>query len=354
MKHQDTGLIPWTIMVSPEFITEQGGISLRQWTTSPAAKIEAIAETEEILEKEFGLNPLGDSVSTGTPSYLTLKIIGNAEIVMPEDHYFMVRGTVLNSIHEIGKLKIPDSIIDHPEMAPYREQYRWLVDHVDKRLSVGMGPGTQGPVTMAKLLRGQDFFADLVEFPDEAHRLLEIVTDTIIKAWSEVREFLNQPLTGTDIAIHDDFAGLMGPNHYRQFAVPCYQRIYEAFSPKRRLFHSELLREGHLRYLGEMRVDYLNLGENQYMRPRDVSKVTDVPFEWHVKTATVRDGTPEMIRKEYDDAVADGAPAMLTELCAREIPFENIHAFIRAAGRHGPFVSPGNCYRAAMWADEQR
>jgi hypothetical protein len=144
----------------------------------------------------------------------------------------------------------------------------------------------------------------------------------------------------------------MGPAHFGEFAVPCYKRIYDAFKPELRLFHSELLRPAHLRYLEEMRIDYLNLGENQYMGPADVRAATAVPFEWHVKTATVAHGTPAMVGSEYEEAVENGAPAMLTELCARNVPFENIHAFIDAARKHGPAIAPGGCYAAAVRAVE--
>lgn len=341
-------------MISPEFITEQASITLRQWIEDPAARLGASRTARRLFADEFGLDPFSSGISVPTPSYLTLKIIGDAELVMPDDHFFMVRGNVLESIHQSTQLRIPESIIDHPAMKPYRAQYQWLVEHVGNSAEVGIGPGTQGPITMAKLLRGQDFFADIIEYPQEAHGLLEIVTDTIIKAWTEVRQFLARPLSGGSLAIHDDFAGLMGPAHFQQFAVPCYQRIYAAFAPRLRLFHSELLRQGHLECLPEMKIDFLNLGENQYLRPSEVAAVTDVPFEWHVKTATVRDGTPALVEQEYVAAVTDGAPAVLTELCARKIPFGNIHAYVRTAQERGPFVAPGNCYAAAMKATELR
>ena len=79
-----------------------------------------------------------------------------------------------------------------------------------------------------------------------------------------------------------------------------------------------------------------------------------VHFEWHVKTATVGHGTPEQVRQEYLHAVAQGAPAVLTELCARNMRFENIGAFIEIARQHGPMVKAGGVYGAAMKAEEIR
>lgn len=345
--------IPWTIMIGPEFITEQGEITLREWIFEAQARIGALEKTKRIFLRNFGLNPLSESVFVPTPSYLTVSILGGAELVIPEDHNVMVKTHVLNSSSDVDRLSVPESIVEHPAMTPYVEQYHRLVADVGGRMSVSLAPGTQGPITMAKLLRGQDFFADLLEYPDKMHRLLEIVTETIIKAWREVREVENAPLRGEPVAIHDDFAGLMGPDLYAEFAIPCYQKIYHAFDPSLRLFHSELLRPGHLEKLEPLSIDFLNLGENQYMRPSVVKSATDISFEWHVKTATLGQGTPEMVKSEFEFYVNDGAPAMLTELCARNIPFENIHTYIETAEEHGPFVSPGGCYIAAMSTEDE-
>ena len=65
------------------------------------------------------------------------------------------------------------------------------------------------------------------------------------------------------------------------------------------LYHSELLRPGHLRCLDGIGLHYLNLGENQYLTPHEVLENTRVPFAWNVKTATMAQGTPDMIRDEF-------------------------------------------------------
>jgi len=307
-----------------------------------------------VLADSFGIKPMPEEISASPSSYTAAHVLGGADLVMTEDDMPMIRGHPLNSAEDVRKLTMPECYLEHPAMAPYVEQYRWLVDRAGASMAVGLSPGTQGPVTTAKLLRGQDFFVDLLEHPDEAHRLLEFVTDSTIRFWREVRQFTGQPLQGGAVAVGDDFAGLMSPRLFEEFAVPCYMRIYEAFKADIRLHHTELVRPAHLRYLSAMQVDYLNLGEDQYLTPRDVAAATDVPFEWHVKTATVAHGTPEMVRSEYVDAIRDGAPAMITELCARRMPFDNIRAFIDIAQHHGPMVEAGGVYDAAMKADELR
>ncbi len=345
-------VVPSCIMVGPEFITEAGHVTIRQWFQEPDAKLAAHEAARQMLWQEFGIDPLDQGIYAQPSTYTAAHVIGGAELVLPEDDMPMARGYPLAEASDVRRLRMPESYLEHPAMAPYVAMYDWLRERVGDRMAVGLGDGTQGPVTTAKLLRGQDFFADLVECPDEAHRLLEFVTEGTIRIWREVWQYQGQPLEGQDVHLGDDFAGLMGPAHFAEFAVPCYQRIYEAFKPARRLFHSELLRPGHLHCLADMHIDYLNLGENQYMTPSVVRTHTNVPFEWHVKTATVATGTPETVRAEFTAVLNDGAPGIVTELCARRIPSENIRAFVEIARRHGPIIEPGGCYRAAMKAAE--
>jgi hypothetical protein len=148
------------------------------------------------------------------------------------------------------------------------------------------------------------------------------------------------PSDGGGIGITDDFAGLMGPALFREHAVSAWQRYYDALRAERRSLHSELLTVGHLVHLDALHLDWLNLGEDQFVTPRDVRRATMAPLTWNVKTTTMRWGTPETIRQEYLSAVADGAPAMMTDLCARGVPDANIRAFMAVAAEHGPCRQP--------------
>ena len=135
----NTKPIPWTIVVGPEFITEQGGITLREWVLSPKERLLALEKTRRVFLRNFGLDPLSTGIGVPTPSYLTVTILGDAELVMPEDHNVMVKGYVLTSSKDVAKLSVPESIIKHIAMAPYIDQYRWLLDHVGDRKPVNLG-----------------------------------------------------------------------------------------------------------------------------------------------------------------------------------------------------------------------
>ena len=346
--------VPWCMTVCPEFITETALITIRAWYREEAAQLRARETTRRVLRDEFAVDPLGDSLVIDAPSYISTQVLGGGELLQPEDDMPMFREPPLKTARDVYSLGLPPSYVDHPAMAPYIGMYRRLLNRFGQDRKVHLSSGIQGPVTTAVLLRGQSFFIDLIERPADAHFLLDFVTGADIRFMQELRELQGEPLYGGDVSISDDFAGLMSPDHFGEFVVPCYQRFFEVLNAGRRFLHSELLRSGHLGWLSEMHLNCLNLGENQYLKPSDVIKNTRVPFDWHVKTSTLAQGTPAMVREEYIAALEDGAVAMVAELAARRIPKENIQAFVEVARAFGPSVEPAGYYVASLRAQEMR
>ena len=344
--------IPWGIIANrAELITELGGITLREYYLDGEKKLRAHIVARERFQEWYGLDVIpADTISASPPSYTAASVFG-VGIFMPEDSMSLpdTQNPPLKHPSQVYDLRLPASYAQHPAMTPYVQMYNHLQDRVGSEMRVSLSPGTQGIVTTAVFLRGQDFFSDLVTHRQEAHRLLQFVTEMNIAFIREVRALQGLPIRGGDISVGDDYAGLMSPAMYGEFVVPCYNQFYEAFGADRRLHHSELLRPGHLSYLDEMGVEFLNLGENQYMTPGEVLEATDVWFEWHVKTSTLLTGTPRDVREEYETAIAEGAPAMITELCARGIPEENIRTYIETADEHGPMAG-GAVYEPAKAA----
>jgi len=87
------------------------------------------------------------------------------------------RDLVVEEPRDVYKLKILD---------PYKEgliskaikTYYFIKRKVKDKIPVGLG-GTEGPVTTAVVLRGQDFFVNILLYPEEMKKLLELVTETV-------------------------------------------------------------------------------------------------------------------------------------------------------------------------------
>jgi uroporphyrinogen-III decarboxylase len=195
-----------------------------------------------------------------------------------------------------------------------------------------LGVGIEGPITSAKLLRGEEFFIDLYDSPKAAHRLLELMTDSYILFVRENRRRQGAPETGGGVGIADDFAGLIGPAMWPEFVAPYYRRIYEGLGAASRSHHSELLRPGHLRYLLDLGVTSFDPGQDQYLTVKSIQEVAPgLRFTWNLFTVRdMKEGTPASIKELYRQAVRDGARSVMGELC-RGTPEANIRAFIEVA-----------------------
>ncbi|MCO6450968.1 MAG: hypothetical protein J5I90_09310 [Caldilineales bacterium] len=100
----------------------------------------------------------------------------------------------------------------------------------------------QGPLTTANQLMGYDKLIYLMfDRPDHMHRLMDVVTDSLILWVKAQKEVIGEPLdwcisdqqvyTGPNAGVwfSDDDAVLMSPETYREFVVPYNSRILQAF-----------------------------------------------------------------------------------------------------------------------------
>jgi uroporphyrinogen-III decarboxylase len=93
------------------------------------------------------------------------------------------------------------------------------------------GGGTDGPFTVACNLRGAtEMCLDLYEDPAYARELLDFVTESIITRVRAVGQFnkVEYPQQGWGFA--DDSIQLLSEATYREFVMPCHQRLLAEFS----------------------------------------------------------------------------------------------------------------------------
>ena len=317
--------IPWSIGIPPEVNTEYVGVKLGEYYHNPELMLKTQLQAREIFHRLYGL-PRG-GVGPTYSSYVEASQLG-VEVIFPEDNVPMVKRPVMTDAQDVYKLKILD---------PYREglmaraiqTYEYMKGQVDESIPVGLG-GTEGPITTAVIVRGQDFFVDLFLHPKEVHELLGLVTEASLLIRRTIEKVTGRKIRSTGIA--DDFSGMLSPEQYEEFAFPYQKRIYQEFGMEGRGLHSELLRREHLKFLSRMGVTHYDPGCDQYLEVQDlVEAIPQIPFSFNLKTSQdMMQGTPESIRAKYAQTVEKGAPEMFTEIC-RGTPRENIRAFIRVA-----------------------
>ncbi|MHB0877107.1 MAG: uroporphyrinogen decarboxylase family protein [Anaerolineae bacterium] len=322
--------VEWHLAVPPEVRTEYAGTTLGDYYS----RAEVMVETQKVAREQFlalyGVDIGGPYVDC--PAYVGVSALG-ADLVLPHDHPPMVanQGHVIVTSEQVMALRPADPRDSEwlSRSAAIRQRAQEITG---SRLA--LPAGQEGPLTSAVLLRGEDFYRDLIDEPKRAHHLLDVVTQTLIDFVRYCRGASGDPLRG-NAGIADDMAGTLSPALWPEFVVPYWKRIYEELGPGRRSLHTELLRPAHLHFLTELGIDSFDPGNDQYLSLEDVlAGVGDMRFAWNLYT--VRDtmnGTPESIRALYSASAEAGAPVIMTELC-RATPRANITAFVETARQY--------------------
>ncbi len=322
--------IRWHLAVPPEVTTEYAGTSLGAYYTDAETQWRTQHVARERFHDLYGVELPGPRAEPS--AYSGVASLG-AEVTYPPDDPPQVRGHVLRHAGDLARLALPARYLESEAMRPFVAIQQWMQARAEPGRRIPLGVGIEGPITSAKLLRGQEFFTDLYDHPREAHRLLELVTESFIACCREVRRFNGSPVEGGGAGIADDFAGLIAPAMWPEFVVPYYHRIYEAFGEGPRSQHSELLRPAHLPFLVELGVTSFDPGQDQYLSVTDIlAAAPGLPFTWNLKTMLeMHHGTPDSIRRAYAEAVGLGATAIMAEPC-RGTPPQNLRAFVAVAG----------------------
>lgn len=321
--------VEWSVGIPPEVETEYTGTRLYDYFNDSKVQMEVQLESSRIFNRLYGL-PERRSVSPTVGSYLTASILGT-QVEFPKDNVPQIRKRLLESIEEVKDLKageLPSSGL-MPMFLGHCEYMRSTLKGAD--ITVDLEAGCHGPFTTAVLLRGIDFFADIMLQPEECKILIEKCLDVNIQTTRFIEKLSGKKLES--LWIGDDYGGMISPELYGKFDYPYLERFYQAFGV-RRSFHCETLRKGHLKYLNMLGIDFFDPGISDFLTVKDIICECRAPFSYNL--FTVRDmlnGTPETIRNTYMRIVEDGAPSVTAEIC-RNTPKENILAFVEIARKY--------------------
>jgi len=160
-----------------------------------------------------------------------------------------VKESISNSNHVKPVINTPSDVYSLPD-AQIREGYicydmLWRMAYKYRR-SNGRIPvymtDVQGPFSCAAQMWGiQDFLCDLDEYPNEAHYLLNLCADAIIKYFHAMYDSVNGDLIpihchpvlwvpkDCGVAVSDDFFAIVGKHTVRDYSMPYLEKIGETF-----------------------------------------------------------------------------------------------------------------------------
>jgi len=191
---------------------------------------------------------------------------------------------------------------------------------------------SRGPLNISSFLMGStEFLMAIRTNPDEARKLLGIVTDFIVD-WLKLQVETFPSIDG--ILILDDIIGFLGDDDFKQAAKPYLEKIYGAFDVAVKFFHNDAAGLICAPYLAEIGINLFNFsyehGLNQ-MKELTNNKVTllgNIP-----PRDVLEMGTAEDVRNSVKaalDSVAEVRRIIMS--CGGGMPpdvsTENIEAFL--------------------------
>ncbi len=168
-------------------------------------------------------------------------------ISSPEEILPLIRRMEKTDLRSSGLL--PDFVRHYQQL---NQPYRWRILHDPTSV--------HGPGTILGFLCGINNAAIfLYDIPDLMQELLELITKITVEYTREVRKLTGAPSSG--IGIFDDVAGLVSPEHFRNFFLPVYRKLFEELSPEpndERFIHNDAAVTHLLPFFSELEVNGIN------------------------------------------------------------------------------------------------
>ena len=267
-----------------------------------------------------------------------------AEISFTDDGIPWVGECVENEA-DLEKLTLPDV-----EAAGYLtrmlQNYRHMRQRVDWDLPVYFY-SVMSPWAVAALLRGvSQLMTDVIANPQFVHKLVRKTTAMEIH-WLKAMQQEVPPKYFDRILLNDDLASFVGLEQFREFVLPAYQEVYNAFPNCQRWYHNDGNATGILEGIAEAGIQCFHFGYQvdpvhikQQIGDRVCLMGSIPPLQ------VLREGTPE----DVDEAVKtiinlighDGGLIVAAGgYIAEGTPLANIEAMIRACEKWGRRDKPG-------------
>lgn len=214
-----------------------------------------------------------------------------------------------------------------------------LYEHMEARLQAeGLGikmVAARGPMVTAGWLLGiTDLMMGIITHPDEISRFLDKITTTIIHWLHAQLDTLREP---EGILLLDDVVGMVSAKHYRDFAAPYLQRIFDEFKGLVRIYHNDTPCAHLHGDLAEANFDVFNFSHKADIAEVKASMGHRVALMGNVAPLDLgMRGTPQEVEQAALACLDKAAPGggMILSLgggVSPGTPAENIDALIRAA-----------------------
>ncbi|MCD6121239.1 MAG: uroporphyrinogen decarboxylase family protein [Spirochaetales bacterium] len=192
------------------------GVKQREYNLNSEVMAETLIRARDLIGY--------DGIYVSRDNWVCHEALGG-ELNFPEDDESYSKKTILNSVKEFTKLRVPD-----PEAAPGMKTVlaaaRRVVKEAGDRYYIQANIDS-GPFSLAAILRGaQGFLLDIVTEDEGLLKdFLDFCTEVVI---AYGKAMINTGVHG--IQYGDATASLINPEHYEKFALPYQKKTIEALS----------------------------------------------------------------------------------------------------------------------------
>lgn len=234
---EQQGWIPLGLIVNDS--KHSRGITLDQWLdpdvflTLQANILRDTLEVSSDITPSIALNHMGNAIY---PSLFGAKITipaGDVNSVQESGPWIFPALEDIANVDRLCQPSMPSALVDQAERF-----IRFYREHLPQWVRV-VSPSKIGPFSLAQLLRGSEFYLDLATDPQRCHKLLDLCTNCLIETEQYLRSVAHQScnehysefgIMGPGPRIGDDSLINISPDMIREFALPYFGRIAQAFT----------------------------------------------------------------------------------------------------------------------------
>jgi len=240
---------------------------------------------------------------------------------------------IFTNIQDVHSLNKPNPKTDGllPLVLNRLKHYQGQIEKAGRVIKFAV---SRGPLNVASFLMGStELLMAIRTNPDQIHKLLGTVTDFIID-WLELQARTFPSIDG--IFILDDIVGFLGPDDFKETALPYLARIFQSLQTSVKFFHNDAAGLVCAPYLAQIGVNLFNfsfqhkLSEMKELTGNSVALLGNIPTR-----DVLAAGTPEDVHNSIKaalDSVADKSLIILS--CGGgmppDVPTENIKAILSA------------------------
>jgi len=324
------------IEVYHDAIPHLAGVSMRDFFMTPnlcaRAWRDGVARFNELIGDVCPSRP----VAPPPISYGHLMCLG-APVNLPEDgepNVAPFAGSIDEAI-DILHAKNGMDFAAHEWFRHYLDMWRYLKEQFPDVHMPFSGFGSQGPFTSAVLMRGQEFYLDLLDEPEKCQTFLRLMVDSVVAFGRLIRRINGEPeeLPGGNF-IADDFASLISPAQWPEFVIPAINRHFEGICKPGgyRFLHLESLTPAHLPLLKELKLSHYQPSVSPALTLENVKANLDaaITFDWLLYAYQVTAMSDEEIQTWVDKTAEAGVTRIRTQVGAYAIQtnkLDRIRAF---------------------------